>query len=263
MQLPSEIHTEAHRTYDQAGARSNTTCGDSEIAHFANAMAQRDLPLIILAPGKTQGADKLLAWLVGDHEYSYARERYLCLAQDSISKGLLDRSLDGAQFSIYTDKSEPSKILELYTFSFHYRIGKVGDRRLMGLTPLGRGDGTITTISVRSGMVNVINQLHDFQQQLPALPSKWCGTNRLTKCANAIWKEERYLMCHLFQSSHAPRHYQPPGFHSCTDTSMAIIENGLWNMKQRSFGEIDSGTHRYQISSTLFLEVSLIGLACA
>ena len=248
--MPSEIRTEAHRSYERTDARSNTTCGDGEITHFANALAQRDLPLVVLAPGKTQGADTLLSWLVGDHEHLDAWERYLCLAQDEISRGLLDRSLDGAQFSLYADKSEPSRILELYTFSFHYRNGKNDDRRLMGLTPLGRGDGTITTISVRSGMVNVVNQLHDFQQQLPALPSEWCATIRPLACANATWKEERYLMCHLFHSSHTPRQYQSPGFHSCTDSNMAIIKNGLWNMKQQSFGEIDSGIHRYHVSST-------------
>lgn len=95
-----------------------------------------------------------------------------CLTQDEIFKGLLDRSLDGLQFSIYPDKSRPSKILELYTFSFQYRDGKDGGRQLMGLTAPGSGGGMITTRSVRSGMVNVIDQLNNYQQQLPTLPSK-------------------------------------------------------------------------------------------
>ena len=98
--------------------------------------------------------------------------RRLFSAQDEIFKGLLDRSLDGVQFSIYADKSRPSQILELYRFSFRYRNGKDGNRSLIGLTAPGCGSDTITTRSVRSGMVNMIDQLHDYQQQLPVLPSK-------------------------------------------------------------------------------------------
>lgn len=87
-------------------------------------------------------------------------------------KGLLNRSLDGARFSIYADKSKPSEVLELYTFSFQYRNGKDGQRRLTGLTTPGGGNGMITTRSLRSDMVNAIDQLNNYQQQLPALPSK-------------------------------------------------------------------------------------------
>lgn len=59
MRLPLSIGTKAHP--------SNTTSGRDEVAHFANALAQRDRSLLVLAPGKTDGVDKLLAWLVGDH----------------------------------------------------------------------------------------------------------------------------------------------------------------------------------------------------
>ena len=165
-------------------------------------------------------------------------------SQDEIFKGLLDRSLDGVQFSIYANKSRPSQVLELYTFSFQYRHGKDGERRLMGLTPPGRDSVTITTRSVRSGMVNVMDQLHDYQQQLPTLPSKWSKRKWQIMHANATFEEERYLMCHLFHSPYALRYHRPPGFHSSTVTNIAVPENRSWFMKQRSLGSIDSGIHR-------------------
>ncbi len=138
----------------------------------------------------------------------------------------------------------------MYSFSFQYGKRKDGGRRLMGLIAPGRGSGTITTRSFRSGMANVIDQLHDYQQQLPALPSKHFPVNVPDLYANAICGEERYLMCHLFHSPYAHQHHQPPGFRPCVDTSMAVIENGLWYMKQRSFGSVDSGFHRYHALST-------------
>ena len=72
MRLPSLIRTEAHRSYEQADARSDRTSSDDEMAHFATALAQRDQPLRVLAPGKTNGVDRLLAWLVGHLRPSHA-----------------------------------------------------------------------------------------------------------------------------------------------------------------------------------------------
>ena len=72
MRLPSVIRAEAHRSHGLADARSNKTSSDNEMAKFATALAQRDQPFIVLAPGKTNGADKLLAWLVGNLQSSHA-----------------------------------------------------------------------------------------------------------------------------------------------------------------------------------------------
>ena len=72
MRLPSVIRTEAHRSYEQADAHSNNRSRDDEMAHLATALAQQDQPLIVLAPGKTNGVDSLLAWLVSDRESSHA-----------------------------------------------------------------------------------------------------------------------------------------------------------------------------------------------
>ena len=72
MRLPSVIRTEAHRSYEQADARSNIRSRDDEMAHLATALAQQDQPLIVLAPGKTDRVDSLLAWLVSDRESSHA-----------------------------------------------------------------------------------------------------------------------------------------------------------------------------------------------
>ncbi|CAD6568308.1 MAG: DNA binding protein [Alectoria sarmentosa] len=211
MWLPSLVLTDAHQSYEQADGGSHMNSSNNEMAHFATALAQRDQPFMVLAPGKINAVDKLLVWL------------------DEIFEGLLDRSLDGFQFSIYADKSRPSEILELYTFSFQYHDGKDGERRLVGLMAPGRDSGMITTRNVRSRMVNVIDQLNKYQQQLPTLP------------------RERYLMCHLFHSPYAPRHHRPPGFHTCADTNMAVIENGLWYMKPRRLGSIDSGVHSMRL----------------
>lgn len=126
---------------------------------------------MVLASGKTGGVDKLLAWLVGDLS-PRVLDKHANFLQDEIFKGLLDRSLNGVQFTIYADKSRPSKVLELYTFSFEYRNGLDGQRRLMGLTPPGCGTGMITTRTLRSDMVNVIDQLNNYQLKLPALPRK-------------------------------------------------------------------------------------------
>ena len=64
------MYTKAHSTYEQADARSTIASSDNEMAQFATALAQRGQRFMVLAPGKTNGADKLLAWLVGDREPS-------------------------------------------------------------------------------------------------------------------------------------------------------------------------------------------------
>ena len=74
MGLPSATRAEALGSYDQVDARPNRTSSDDEMAHFATALAQRDQPLIVLAPGKMAGVDGLLAWLVDGHKLSYTWE---------------------------------------------------------------------------------------------------------------------------------------------------------------------------------------------
>ena len=70
--------------------------------------------------------------------------------------------------------------------------------------------------------------------------------------ANATCEEKRYLMCHLFHSPYIPRLHRAPGFRSFTDTNVAVPENRLWCMKQRSLGSLDSGIHRYHALRILF-----------
>ena len=84
MKLPLATRAEALGFNEQADARSNRTSSDNEMAHFAAALAQRDQPLIVLAPGKMVGVDRLLAWLVNgqkcsntwEHPDSLHRMRY-------------------------------------------------------------------------------------------------------------------------------------------------------------------------------------------
>lgn len=66
------IHTEAQGSYEQAGARPKKTSNDKEMAYLATTLAQQDQPFIVLTPGKTNGVDKLLAWLVSDSKSSDA-----------------------------------------------------------------------------------------------------------------------------------------------------------------------------------------------
>ena len=77
--LPLAIRAEALGPYDQVDARSHRTNSDNEMAHFATALAQRDQPLIVLAPGKMAGVDRLLAWLVDGHTFSDTQEHTDCL----------------------------------------------------------------------------------------------------------------------------------------------------------------------------------------
>ena len=68
MGLPLAIRAEALGSHKQVDARSNRTSSNNEMAHFATALAQRDQPLIVLAPGKMAGVDRLLTWLVNGHK---------------------------------------------------------------------------------------------------------------------------------------------------------------------------------------------------
>ena len=185
--------------------------------------------------------------MVGGHSLGL-RYSFECsfLTQDEIFKGLDERSLDGVQFSIYADKSNPSEILELYTFAFQYHDAKDRGRRLMGLTAPSHGGATITNLrSITYDMVNLIDQLKNYQHQLPALPSKLPRKLDRIRYTNLILEEERYLMCHLFHSPYALRHHRPSGFSTCTDTEMAFVDNDVWYMKQRSLGFLDSSFHWY------------------
>lgn len=114
MRLPSVISTEARRSHEQADTRSNETSNDYEMAHLATALAQQDQPLIVLAPGRTDAVDRLLAWLVGDRGPSFAWQQanflrrmryssaYLIALWTVYSSAYIRTSLDFPKSSSYT-----------------------------------------------------------------------------------------------------------------------------------------------------------------
>ena len=43
--------------------------------------------------------------------------------------------------------------------------------------------------------------------------------------------------------------YEPPGFRPSRDPMIIIPDNELWRMKEVKVGQMDSGFHKYEISS--------------
>ena len=86
-------------------------------------------------------------------------------------EGVLKRSLEGVQFSIYADRTKPSHLLESYTFSFQYGRGVHGPKReRAGLS--GIDCASFTGVEARSGLKKILDQLHIQSELLPALPRK-------------------------------------------------------------------------------------------
>lgn len=85
--------------------------------------------------------------------------------------GLLNHSLDAIRFTIYADKDNSSNVLELYTFCFQYsNTADLQDRRLAGIAITGRGGENTIMANARTGIINIMTHIREYNQILPDLP---------------------------------------------------------------------------------------------
>ena len=142
--------------------------------------------------------------------------------------------------SIYSDRSNPSNILESYTFSFHY--AESGSRELSGMAGPGPDGAPITIGVAASGLRKITKHLIDFNILLPELPRMYVAKKGHAVTCSSDVSDKRYLMCHLFfPNGNIPRE-QPPGFHACTDNTIFVPANSEWILDKQNVGSMNAGS---------------------
>jgi hypothetical protein len=148
---------------------------------------------------------------------------------DALHQGYL-RSL---QISITENADQLSNVLELYTYTFHYKNpAAVGDTYpYSDVEMTGPGGVKVTVRTARTAMTDMVRSLVDLCGTMPRLP------------------ESRFVRLHLFYNENVPKFYEPEGFAPSMGHSIFFPEGTCQKVTVRC-GEADSGFH------TVYLKVS-------
>ncbi|KAI9741347.1 MAG: DNA binding protein [Cirrosporium novae-zelandiae] len=167
----------------------------------------------VLGRGRNKKVDQLLDYL-----------------ENGVFDALKKRVLSTLQLAIFTDKEDPSKVIESYTFTFQY-TGNVHDpnRRLTGIGLQGPKGKPVLLPDVKFEVERVVRLLCVLTQMLPRLPDK---------C---------YVNMYLFYTDDCPRDYEPPLFKQFEDDIMFLGEAPGWTRSTETCGQIDTGFHSVSV----------------
>ncbi|KAF2465400.1 uncharacterized protein BDR25DRAFT_345980 [Lindgomyces ingoldianus] len=183
---------------------------------YANGLNQaQDKPGVsrfrVLKRGRSERVDQLLDWLEKG-------------AFDALKRNILH----GLQLSIFEDPKQPSNVVELYTFTFHYTISNQGSRTLSGMEVAGPGGKKITVKTAKLAMHTLIRQVVLLCGTMPALP------------------RSRFVRMHLFYTDDRPEQYEPPGFQKAAGTCI-FFPNANWKTTSSTCGPMDAGFHKVSL----------------
>jgi meiosis-specific protein HOP1 len=141
---------------------------------------------------------------------------------DALHRGFL-RSL---QISITENADQLSNVLELYTYTFHYKNPAArGDTHpYSGVEMTGPGGVKVTVRTARTAMTDMVRSVVDLCGTMPRLP------------------ESRFVRLHLFYNENVPKFYEPEGFAPSTDHAIFFPE-GTCQKVTVCCGEADAGFH--------------------
>lgn len=141
---------------------------------------------------------------------------------DALHRGFL-RSL---QISITENADQLSNVLELYTYTFHYKnLAAVKDTHpYSDVEMTGPGGVKVTVRTARTAMTDMVRSVVDLCGTMPRLP------------------ESRFVRLHLFYNENVPKFYEPEGFAPYTDHSIFFPEGTCQKVAVRC-GEADLGFH--------------------
>ncbi|KAI4196004.1 MAG: hypothetical protein LQ350_006836 [Teloschistes chrysophthalmus] len=152
---------------------------------------------------------------------------------DGILEGVSKGNITAAQFSICPDPTDRAKVIESYTFRFHY-----GERK-------NQSDQAVAAVSV-SGIARVATSINGVRASLMDL-MKLIAT--YTDCMPDL-PETRFLTCHIFHLPDSTSDLQPFGFEIADDKAMTLPFNADWRPKTVEAGSVNAGHHRVSLNIT-------------
>ncbi|OCK84967.1 hypothetical protein K432DRAFT_439681 [Lepidopterella palustris CBS 459.81] len=173
----------------------------------------------VLRRGRSKAVDQLLDWLEKG-------------AFEALRRGVL-RAI---QLNIFEDASNPSNVIEMYTFTLKYIQSADNKAIFSGIEMTGPRAESITVKNAKHAMQMFIRRMIALCGTLPDLPQR------------------RYLNIHLFYNDDCDPEYEPPGFDKSTDNTVFFPETE-WKKATSDCGEMDAGFH------AVVLKVSYLHLA--
>ncbi|KAL8737449.1 MAG: hypothetical protein Q9181_001665 [Wetmoreana brouardii] len=109
--------------------------------------------LKVLVPNSSPGVNIFLGWL------------------DGILHGVLKGTITAAQFCICPDQKDRAKVIESYTFRFHYGASyDGGGRRVTGIAVSGLARNPKSIKGVRDGLHQLMKLIASYTEKMPDLP---------------------------------------------------------------------------------------------
>ena len=136
--------------------------------------------------------------------------------------------LRALQVGIFEDPTQPHKVVELYTFTFHYLPTSAHQLAVAGIELTGPKGDTIEVKSAKYAMQMFVRRLIALCGTLPDLP------------------RSRHLKMHLFYTDDCPPDYEPAGFGASLDHGI-LFPQGEWQRMTSNCGRMDAGFHRVSL----------------
>ncbi|KAL8695144.1 MAG: hypothetical protein Q9218_000312 [Villophora microphyllina] len=90
---------------------------------------------------------------------------------DGILEGVRKRNITAAQFSICPDQANRAKVIESYTFRFHYDDRKdQSDQAVATVTVSGLASVPISIRDVRNSLMDLMKLIANYTEKMPDLP---------------------------------------------------------------------------------------------
>ncbi|KAF2841956.1 DNA-binding protein [Patellaria atrata CBS 101060] len=162
----------------------------------------------VLRRGRLESVDMFLNWLeIGAFE------------------ALKKNALRALQLSIFEDASNPSQVMESYTFTFSYRKDAQNNNELIGLDMQSSSGEIVTVRTAQHSLQMFVRRIITLCNTLPDLP------------------DSRFLKMHLFYTEDCDPTYEPHGFQPSMNNSILFPQSNEWHKQVQSCGSMDAGFH--------------------
>ncbi|KAI4105795.1 MAG: hypothetical protein L6R37_002542 [Teloschistes peruensis] len=154
-------------------------------------------------------------------------------SSDGILEGVSKGNINAAQFSICPDPADRAKVIESYTFRFHYgEKDNQSDQAVAAITVSGIARVATSICGVRASLMDLMKLIATYTDCMPDLP------------------ETRFLTCHIFHLPDSTFDLQPFGFEIAHDKAMTLPFNADWRPKSVEAGSVNAGRHRVSLNIT-------------
>ncbi|KAF2690176.1 hypothetical protein K458DRAFT_99667 [Lentithecium fluviatile CBS 122367] len=158
----------------------------------------------VLKRGTNSSGDKLMKWLENG-------------VFDAVNKGYVAE----IQLSIVQDASQPTQVLELYSFTFQYSDSETSSNPSVNVQMNGPRNTKVSLFNARQALNTVIKNMVGLSGILPHLPDR------------------RSVLMHMVYNDRRPSGYEAPGFHRSADAEVSFPRG--WALEANHYGKMETG----------------------